>query len=94
MQFLALVKLILSLLPMVLQAIDAVENAFPKATGSDKLGMVKGAVAAAAEHGGETVTMVEALWSPLTTIINSAVALKNKTGWPATVPSQSQGPQE
>ena len=73
------VLMILKYLPMVLQAVQAVELAFGDATGQQKKEMVLGTL----KHGVEALApgkVSAAEWSALSQIVDSAVATANAVG--------------
>jgi hypothetical protein len=80
MGFLQLLTALLGLLPNILAAVQAVEVAFPKAKGSDKLNAVTAAVSAAAAHTSEIVVQVEQIRAPMQTLISQVVSVFNAAG--------------
>ncbi len=81
MGFIEMLKLIIGLFPMLIQAIKAVEAAIPEAgKGSEKLELIKNAVQAAYEASTSVASNFEVLWPALSKTINSIVNAFNKTG--------------
>jgi L-cysteine desulfidase len=80
MGFLQLLSALLGLLPNILAAVQAVEVAFPKARGSDKLNAVTAAVSAAAAHTSEIVGQVEQIRAPVQRLISEVVSTLNDAG--------------
>lgn len=81
MSYIAIIKAVLLLLPALIDAIKAIEAAFPmKGQGAAKLVAVRTTVEAAYNTATDKVLSFEALWGPLQTAITSFVALANSTG--------------
>jgi len=81
MKFLAILKLVLSLLPLVIDTIKIIEQAIPgEGQGEAKLSAVRGIVEAAYEHGDDAVEKFENIWPVLQKAISTVVGLFNKTG--------------
>ncbi len=81
MNYIAIIKAVLLLLPVLIDAIKAVEAAFPmKGQGAAKLAAVRATVEAAYGAATDKVLSFETLWGPLQTAITSFVALANSTG--------------
>ncbi|MDE3038934.1 MAG: hypothetical protein KGJ21_10870 [Pseudomonadota bacterium] len=80
MQFFALIKLLLSLLPAVIECVKAVESAFPSLSGSSKLGMVMNTVQTAANHASDMEQSFEAIAGPVQTMVNGVVSTFNAAG--------------
>lgn len=80
MQFFALIKLLLSILPLVIDCVKAVESAFPSLGGSSKLGLVMNTVTTAAQHADDLQHSVEAIAAPVQTLTNGVVSIFNAAG--------------
>lgn len=81
MQYILIIKAVLALLPVVIDAIKAIEAAFPAAgQGKAKLEAVRTTVEAAYNVSTDKVASFETLWGPLQTMINAFVALANSSG--------------
>lgn len=81
MQILTILKLVLSLLPLVIDTIKLIEQAIPgEGQGEAKLAAVRGIVEAAYEHGDDAVVNFEKFWPVLQKAISTVVGLFNKTG--------------
>lgn len=79
MNFLAILKLIVQLLPIIIEAVKAIEAAVPAAgQGSVKLEAVKGLVTSVADIAGDVDS--KNLSSALDKAISLVVTLLNKTG--------------
>lgn len=79
MNFLEVFKIIAQLLPLIIQAIKAIEEAIPGAgAGEQKLAAVREILESVTEFaGGEAISQI---WPTLQKVISSLVALFNKTG--------------
>ncbi len=81
MQFLAIIKLVMQLLPIVIEAIKAIEDAFPVGgAGKAKMEVIKNTVESAYQVAGETTHAFETIWTPLSTMASAVVGLFNSTG--------------
>ncbi len=80
MQFFALIKLLLSILPLVIDCVKAVEAAFPSIKGSSKLGMVMNTINTAATHASDMEHSVEAIAGPVQSLVNGVVSTFNAAG--------------
>lgn len=79
MNFLEILKLITSILPMVIAAIKAVEEAIPgSGVGEQKLAAVREILEALAEFSGENI--MNEVWPVLKKVIDAIVKLFNSTG--------------
>jgi hypothetical protein len=79
--FIALAKTVLSLLPVIIQAVQAVEAALPaQGQGAAKLELVKSTLQAAFATATDAVGTFEGLWSTLQPVVSSVVAFMNSTG--------------
>ena len=81
MKFLQIAKLIISMLPIIIEAVRAVEDAIPgNGKGEQKLAMVRGALEAAYEMASDIdVTFVQ-IWPQVQKIIVSIVEAFNSAG--------------
>lgn len=80
-QVLMIVKTLLQLFPVAIEAIKTVETAFPHAgQGAAKLDMVKGVIQNAYTVGNDTATAFETIAPGIDAIAKSAVAIFNATG--------------
>jgi hypothetical protein len=81
MQFLTILKTIITLLPLVIQAISAVEEAFPGTkVGSAKLDTVKSVIQASYTTAKDVEIGFEDLWPALSSVIASIVKNFNLAG--------------
>lgn len=80
MQYLSLIRLVLSLLPVLIDAIKAIEAAFPASgQGSLKLELVRGVVEQAYNAGTGALSKFEDVWPVLQKVIASLVTFMNTT---------------
>ncbi len=81
MNFVAIIKVALSLLPAVIEAIKAIEAAIPESgAGAQKLEIIKATLQKAHEVGGDTVGAFEQYWPVLSTMVGSVVTVFNAVG--------------
>lgn len=81
MQYIVIIKAILALFPVVIEAIKAIEAAFPAPDqGKAKLEVVRATVESAYNVSSDKVATFEVLWGPLQTMIAAIVALANGSG--------------
>jgi len=81
MQFFEILKLIISLLPLLIKAIQAVEEAIPGGgKGADKLELLKSLVQTAYETSNKVTVSFEQLWPSLAGTIQAIVKAFNNTG--------------
>lgn len=79
--FVATVKLVLSLLPLILDVVKAVEAALPQAgQGAQKLALVRTTLQAAFTVAGDAVASFEQVWPALEKTVGAVVGLFNSTG--------------
>lgn len=77
MSFLAIIKLVLQLLPVIEQLVSAAEDLFPQAgTGAHKLEVVKGALATAYSTGNAVEGSFEQIWPTVNNVVANIVAAK------------------
>ena len=76
MNFIETVKLAVSMLPTIVDAVNTVEKLFPEGgKGAAKLEMVKGMLMAANEHAQSQIANFESFWPMISKLIASIVAL-------------------
>jgi predicted RNA polymerase sigma factor len=81
MLFFEIVKTLLSLFPLIIAAIQAIEQAFPHANqGAAKLEMVKGVIANAYSVGNASTVTLEKLTPGIESIVKNAVGIFNAVG--------------
>lgn len=81
MQYIQIIKIIIQLLPLILEAIKALESMLPEGgLGKLKLEIIKSAVEAAYNVSNEYSVKFDALWPALEKVIGSIVATMNATG--------------
>jgi hypothetical protein len=77
----AIIKLVLSLVPVILETVKAVEAALPQSgQGAAKLALVRTTVHAAFDVAGNAVATFEQVWPALEKTIGAVVGLFNTTG--------------
>lgn len=81
MQFITIAKTVISLIPLIIQAITAIEAAFPQGgTGAAKLEVVKSALKTASDVSSDLVGNFDAYWPVIEKVISSVVSLANSSG--------------
>lgn len=76
-----IIQAVASLLPVILQAVSAVEAALPqKGVGTQKLEMVKGWIQQAISAQQTATVAFDALWPAIQSTITTIVAVKNAAG--------------
>ena len=81
MNFIAIVKLLIQLLPVVIEAIQAIEAAFPAGgQGQVKMELIKSTVQGAYSAATDATAAFDTLWTPLQSMISSVVGVFNSTG--------------
>lgn len=81
MQYLTIIKTVLSLLPLILEAVKAIEAALPEGgQGAQKLALLRQTVQAGFEAATDTVVSFEAVWPALEKVAGAAVGLFNAVG--------------
>jgi len=79
--FIAIIKLIISLLPTLIEAVKAIESALPEGgQGSQKLALVRETMQAAFGVAGDAVASFDQVWPALEKTVGAIVGLFNKTG--------------
>lgn len=81
MQYIQLIKLVLSLLPLILEVVKAVEKALPEGTnGAVKLGLVRGAMESAYDVADDAIGSFEKVWPALEKTVAAVVSVYNTSG--------------
>jgi hypothetical protein len=81
MAFFEILKLVIGLLPLLLQAIKAVEQAIPDTgKGSEKLELIKGLVQTSYDTSSKLSVSFEQLWPTVQGTVQAIVNAFNKTG--------------
>jgi hypothetical protein len=81
MQFLTILKIFLSLIPLISEAVKTVEAALPfNGVGQQKLEMVRQTLDASYKAASDMTVPFEALWNLAQPLITSMVAVYNATG--------------
>lgn len=81
MQYVNTIRLILSLLPLVLEVIRAVEAAFPQGgNGAAKLALVREAIEGGYNLANDTVVAFDTVWPAINRIVDASVAAYNASG--------------
>lgn len=81
MQLLTTLKLILSLLPLILQAVKAIEDALPDGgQGEAKLALIRQTIQGAYGVANDTVASFETMWPAISTTVTAVVGLYNNLG--------------
>lgn len=79
--FIATVKIILSLLPLILDAVKAIEAALPQSgQGAQKLALIRTTLQSAFDVAGNAVASFEQVWPALEKTIGAVVGLFNSAG--------------
>lgn len=78
MQFLTVIKTIISILPLVIQAIDAIEAAFPvSGKGAAKLDVVKAVLAGSIEVADDVDNgQFDKIWTVVNKVVSAVVAMR------------------
>lgn len=99
MNFLEILKLAISLLPILHDAVASVETLFPQGgNGQKKLDMVKGILEQAMTAGGYASTAFSAVWPVASSLIASIVSMKkvvtgtSATSAPTAAPTPAPAP--
>lgn len=81
MQFIQIAKIILQLLPLIIAAVKAIEEAIPDSNqGSMKLALVREAIESAYKIGSDAMISFEQMWPAIESTVSSVVKLFNSTG--------------
>lgn len=79
--FLTIAKLVLGLLPLIIDAVKAVEAALPQSgQGAQKLALIRSTIEAAFGVAGNAVASFEQVWPALERTVGAVVGLFNTTG--------------
>jgi len=80
-QLIAILKVVLSIIPVIIEAIKALEKAFPVAgLGAEKIAIIRMAFEEVYGTVNETMPPLEKVWAGIARLISALVALFNKTG--------------
>jgi hypothetical protein len=78
MQFLQTVRLILSLLPLIIEAVRSIEAAFPQSgQGANKLAAVRQTIEAAYAVANDAAVAFASLWPAIEQVVGAVVVLQN-----------------
>lgn len=81
MQYIQTIRMILSLLPLILTAVKAIEEALPEGgQGAAKLALVRGAIEAGYSIANDAVVSFEHAWPAISKTVSAVVALYNSSG--------------
>lgn len=81
MQYLTIIKTVLTLLPLILDTVRAIEAALPAGgQGAQKLALVRQAVQAGFEAATDAAVTFEAVWPALEKTVGAVVGLFNTVG--------------
>lgn len=81
MQYIALIKTIISLLPLVIQAVQTIESALPEGgNGAAKLALLKGIIESAYKHATDVSLDFDAIWPAISSVVGKVVDLFNTAG--------------
>lgn len=81
MQYLQMIQLVLSLFPLLVKTIEAIEEAIPgSGKGEQKLAMVRGAIESTYIVASDALVPFKDLWPMLEAVINTIVTGMNAAG--------------
>ena len=81
MQFLNILKTILTLLPLLIETVRVIEQALPQSgTGAQKLALIRDTIQSAYTIATDTTVQFEAMWPAINTVVTAIVSLFNSTG--------------
>lgn len=81
MQYLVIIKTVLTLLPIIIEAVKAIESAFPESgQGQQKLAAVRAIVQTAYDTATDTVVKFDAIWPAIQSAVSAVVELANAVG--------------
>lgn len=81
MGFLEIVKIVLGLLPVILDAVKSIEAAIPiSGKGKEKMDLIKTALQTTYDATNQTKTTFQVIWPQLESIITKVVSVYNSTG--------------
>lgn len=81
MGFLEIMKIVLGLLPVILDAVKSIEAAIPvSGKGKEKMDLIKTALQTTYDATNQTKTTFQVIWPQLESIITKVVSVYNSTG--------------
>lgn len=81
MQWLTIIRAVLSLLPLIIEAVKAIEAAFPQSgAGAAKSAAIRSTLESAYKVASDASVAFDALWPAIQTAINAVVGVANSTG--------------
>ncbi len=80
MQLLQTIKLILSLLPLIVETVRTIEAVMPAGSGKTKLEMLRGTMEAAYSVSTDTIVQFEAVWPAIERTVSAVVTAFNTAG--------------
>lgn len=81
MQYVQTIKLVLSLLPLIIQLVRSIEEALPESgQGAAKLTMVRSALEAGYKMATDAVISFEEAWPQISNVISAVVTMFNVSG--------------
>ena len=81
MQAIQTIRLILSMLPMILMAVKAIEEALPEGgQGAVKLALIRTTIEAGYEMANDAVVSFEQAWPAISRTVSAVVGLYNSSG--------------
>lgn len=81
MQFVTYLKLVISLLPTIIDFVKSLEQAIPDGSkGDDKLKALKSILEVVYKNSNDSMGEFEKIWPVINNVINTVVGLFNKTG--------------
>lgn len=80
MQLLQTIKLILSLLPLIIETVKVIEQVMPQGSGATKLQMLRGTLEAAFEVSTDVVAKFENVWPAIEKTVSAVVTAFNASG--------------
>lgn len=81
MQYIVIIRAVISLLPIIIEAVKAIESAFPESgKGQQKLGAVRAIVETAFETASDATVKFDAIWPAIQSAVSAVVSLANSTG--------------
>ena len=81
MQFLTILKTILTLLPLLIETVRVIEAAMPQGgNGAAKLGLIRETIQSAFTVATDTSVQFEALWPAIQSVVGAIVSMFNTLG--------------
>lgn len=81
MQYIAIIRAVLALLPVIVEAVKAIESAFPASgQGAIKLEAIRNIVQSAYDTATDVSLRFDQLWPTLQSAVSSVVSIANATG--------------